>query len=877
MAVRNRQALAIPRLRVRVAGSFRVEGRSGGYSKHVAVHRGRIGSQGAEERPRPIIRPLRLMLRRRLPARARRWGILFGGRFAPGTGRTGPAHPTGGNHAAGLRVVDDALRHLAAPCVRRQVSPCRSNPAIAIRQPPQGCDIRRVNRVYLQPAGKKRTAGALVWLLAGMVIAGGAGCRQFAVYEVPGRRVADAVPGFWDCSASASGRAELAVRGLRGEFAVHPRRTFAALEAEALAAPAPDRMLALGELAYRIGQRIALTAPVEALAWNRDAAVYGVFALNCPTSTPAICCEAVNLHNRALARCLRLAYPEHHREPCEVLSRLAAANIDPAITDTANALAEYAFVLPADDFLVRGLNLHRRDGFGVPLLAPRELPEPAQRVGQERFFGRRVVPPLTAVIEPQGSPLGGAWRRQPVRLATFDPVNRDVVSPGPAALPLTLAADFTTPLAYQAGRMDISRFEWTGLVDPERLAEVTNIYQFRPYQPGKIPVLFIHGIFSSPSAWTVMFNELQGDPAVRARYQFWFAYYPSGHPIAYSVARLRRQLHALQGTIDPQGADPSLRRMVVVGHSMGSLVGRTLVQSSGQVFWNSFFTRPPDQVRLPDATRDLIRKVFLFEPEPAIRRVVFIAGPHRGSNIANRMFGRVTSALVRRSPEIAEMRQRVQELNGPEILQPTFRTRMMSSIDNLEWGSPMLQAMVRLPIDPGVPFHSIMGNIFAQHDPERWTDGVVEYRSAHLDGAASELVVPHTHSCQDKPVVIAEVSRILKEHLPRWGPRQARASHRIAKAWRHFEPARYSTRSRSSDRERCLMRSSGMAEAPRFCSSMSALGIVRIFPSGVIRRRFVPSSSLRMPLWTWPSLVAMTRVSKPLAICRLGATIASRR
>src|SRR5258708_2756159 len=60
----------------------------------------------------------------------------------------------------------------------------------------------------------------------------------------------------------------------------------------------------------------------------------------------------------------------------------------------------------------------------------------------------------------------------------------------------------------------------------------------------------------------------------------------------------------------------------------------------------------------------------------------------------------------------------------------------------------------------------------------------------------------------------------------------------------HFDPDRYSTRSRSSERERCLMRSSGMAEAPRFCSSMSALGMVSDFPSAVIRRRLLPSSSL---------------------------------
>ncbi len=67
-----------------------------------------------------------------------------------------------------------------------------------------------------------------------------------------------------------------------------------------------------------------------------------------------------------------------------------------------------------------------------------------------------------------------------------------------------------------------------------------------------------------------------------------------------------------------------------------------------------------------------------------------------------------------------------------------------------------------------------------------------------------------------------------------------------------------------------------MADAPLFCSSMSALGTVTNFPSGVIRRMWSGVSSLTMPVWTCPSAAATTSVSKPLAICRSGATIDSR-
>jgi rhamnose utilization protein RhaD (predicted bifunctional aldolase and dehydrogenase) len=43
-------------------------------------------------------------------------------------------------------------------------------------------------------------------------------------------------------------------------------------------------------------------------------------------------------------------------------------------------------------------------------------------------------------------------------------------------------------------------------------------------------------------------------------------------------------------------------------------------------------------------------------------------------------------------------------------------------------------------------------------------DGVVAYRSAHLDGVESELVVQSGHSLQDQPETIEEVRRILLLH-----------------------------------------------------------------------------------------------------------------
>lgn len=622
---------------------------------------------------------------------------------------------------------------------------------------PGSITLKSLKQVEFQPTARVARSGLSALGLCILLVTG---CQRVGTTWVPAPRHVAAVT--WEGRVSAAARANLAFRRLRLAYAVHPREVFRSIEAETLACPNPGRLLTLGELAYRLGQRTTVTSPDESLEWFRDAAAYGGFALADPSCSPITGAEAVTLHNRAVQGCLRLSCEHHERKPS--LERLASVGIVVQTADPDLDPTQFDRLQVAEDFHVNGLTMHTIDGLGVPLLAVREMPDRSERTGQDRFYGRRLVPPLTAVLLTTGAPAGGQWRSQPIRLIVYDPLAHSGVKIGRRSMPL--AADFTTPLAFQAGQMRASTLELAGVVNPEKLAEKTGIYQIHPYRAGKIPIVFIHGLASSPGAWVPMFNELRGDPVLRDRYQFWFAYYPTGFPAPVSVAKLRGELHDLQKTLDPEGTDPALRNMVVVGHSLGGLVSRMLIQTSGNQVWDSFFTKPPGGVIMTPESREWARGIFFFEPEPTIRRVVFVAAPHRGSSLANQLFGRFSSALVRPSPRIAELRDALTALNGPDVFQPEYRDRMIDSIDNLEWESPMLKTLAGLPLAPGVPYHSIVGNVTSFEDPTRWTDGIVRYSSAHMDGAVSELVVPYRHTqCTTKPQAIAEVRRILLLHL----------------------------------------------------------------------------------------------------------------
>jgi hypothetical protein len=59
--------------------------------------------------------------------------------------------------------------------------------------------------------------------------------------------------------------------------------------------------------------------------------------------------------------------------------------------------------------------------------------------------------------------------------------------------------------------------------------------------------------------------------------------------------------------------------------------------------------------------------------------------------------------------------------------------------------------------------NSVIG-VLGEGPVEQGADGVVEYRSAHLDGVDSEKVVRSGHSVQNNPDAIEEVKRILRVH-----------------------------------------------------------------------------------------------------------------
>jgi triacylglycerol esterase/lipase EstA (alpha/beta hydrolase family) len=280
-----------------------------------------------------------------------------------------------------------------------------------------------------------------------------------------------------------------------------------------------------------------------------------------------------------------------------------------------------------------------------------------------------------------------------------------------------------------------------------------------------MPVVFVHGTASSPVRWAEMVNELTNDQNLWGHYQFWLFTYNTGNPILYSAGILANGLQKTIQELDPDGKDPALRKMIIIGHSQGGLLTKLTAVDSGTKFWDNASTKPFDELQASQETKEMLRRSAFYTPVPSVKRVVFISTPHGGSFVAGGWIGRLTGKFISLPSNVVNTVKEAVTLN-PQLSEVRALKDIPRSTDNMDPKSPFVKTLSSLPVAPGVNAHSIIP-VKNPNDPkDKWNDGVVEYKSAHIEPVQSELIVMNSgHSVQDYPEAIEEVRRILLEHL----------------------------------------------------------------------------------------------------------------
>jgi pimeloyl-ACP methyl ester carboxylesterase len=540
--------------------------------------------------------------------------------------------------------------------------------------------------------------------------------------------------------------------------------------------PEPDILYALAEITYLHGRRTEKSNCADALPYYYLSAGYAYHCLFGPRPTSPFDPRfrlACDLYNAGLAKCIRAAQLFDRLDSCRELTIPARDGSNFTLSISHHGFTwkpeEFGPLMLCEDYRPEGLGTQVRTyGLGVPLIATRKAPTPDPNRG---LYPLGVSFPVTAFFRFDGG-LSALQTQRAGRLELYNPLTVQGIDVGGVRTPLE--TDLTTPIAYFLSRADIEKFGFKGFLRPDSVSRLSGVYLVEPYQPGKIPVLFVHGLLSSPDRWAPMYNDLLADPRIRERYQFWFYLYPTVDPYLVTAANLRDQLHQLRDRLDPQCKDAALDNMVLLGHSMGGLVSRMLTADSGEDFYRLFSDEPLDQSQASPEAKQELRRVFYFERQPCVTRVVFLGTPHHGSKLSPSLPGRILRYFVRLPKDLVTL---TADLTQVESDYPGGKPEKVTiSLDLLAPGAPALEMLASRPKPESVHFHSIIG--VAPPTKRVWLekllsggrhekgDGVVPYSSAHLADVDSELIVPAEHTeIHSHPLSMQEVRRILLEHL----------------------------------------------------------------------------------------------------------------
>jgi len=417
-------------------------------------------------------------------------------------------------------------------------------------------------------------------------------------------------------------------------------------------------------------------------------------------------------------------------------------------------LDEAEQMLLTDQFRVRGLSVRKREaGLGATLIAV----QPTDPV-----LGMRRAAPVTAFLRVQASLDDLAAGRSAGKLELYSPFDKNTtVTIGQNSVPLEF--DLTAYRAYTLNQTTIWKLGSLQFLAPaERIPSALLLTQ--PFDPNLIPVVYVHGTFSSPVTWAEMANTLSSDRLLNRRYQIWLFMYGSGNPLVQSVADLRAALTAEVERLDPHGTNAMLRQMVVIGHSQGGLLTKATAIDVEDRLWRTVSTNRLDDLNVDEKRRAQIEQMLFLKPLPFVKRVVFICAPHRGSYLSSGFARRLARRLVSLPANLVSRGENSMELLKGSETGNFLKGRLPTSLDGMSPKNPALLAMAEIPVVPSIKAHSIVA-IEGKDQPPEGGDGVVKYSSAHVDYVESEFLVRSFHSCLDRPETIEEVRRILHEHL----------------------------------------------------------------------------------------------------------------
>ncbi|WP_446324424.1 lipase family alpha/beta hydrolase [Acinetobacter sp. 1207_04] len=421
-------------------------------------------------------------------------------------------------------------------------------------------------------------------------------------------------------------------------------------------------------------------------------------------------------------------------------------------------------------------SINRRDGFGAEFVTILKEPTKAEEDkyivdpvhhkysnGMNPNIHKPRYLAVSITAQPEGNESVDSILHNPnFKLKVFDPYSTEKIDVSGKSYPL--AANFSAPYGLWLAENNLGAAAYLSLIDRDKRLTMPHLYMLEPYNPNKKVIVLVHGLASSPEAWIRLTNDIMGDNALREHYQVWQIFYSTNMPILESRFQINTIINQGFESIDQKSA--SAKDSVLIGHSMGGIIARLLVSDQNlssnaqKMLKNRQFNRFKDD--------PVFNARLNIQSVPNFNRAIFISAPHRGTDYADRWFTRAARKVIKLPGAfLGALADSVDEknLNPKKILKDIDGGLIQNGPSDLSHNSKFTQLTENVMPKKGMIYHSIMGNITNSNDPDIMTDGIVPYRSSHLDGAVSEKIIKGGHSIQETPEAVLELRRILKLHL----------------------------------------------------------------------------------------------------------------
>lgn len=334
---------------------------------------------------------------------------------------------------------------------------------------------------------------------------------------------------------------------------------------------------------------------------------------------------------------------------------------------------------------------------------------------------------------------------------------------------VAVAADFSAPIALWMSNSQFYRNAIKGLVSSKDSMTEPKLYMLEPFDPKRRVLVLLHGLASSPETWLNVANELMGDAQIRQGYQIWLVAYPTQLAVPINRTHIQQLINTTVQQFDPAQSSFASQHLVLAGHSMGGVISRLLVSDSGERFFKLFTAGGADLTEKERAQLKPAQPYLEFKAMPNVRRAIFVSAPHRGAPLAGKWYTQWIGSLVKLPVKavsgVTKGMVGIGRVMTGRNLSNEAAQNPLSSISSLSDQDPWTLLAKDLPIVSHVVTHSIIGRVDESVALLDSSDGVVPYRSAHLDGTRSELLIKSDHFALDRPSTWTEIKRILHEEL----------------------------------------------------------------------------------------------------------------